>query len=308
MRMIPRSRQVARALSLTGTLALFSCLAGATIIDTTLRVPVQVTGPEGRLISQSIAVRVTSKNSSKALPYLVLLHGRAADPAQRARLALPIYPANARYFADHGFAVLTPLRVGYGASGGPDVEETGDCASKHYPQGIAAGLAQVRQLLEFARALPYVDAAHGIIVGESFGGLIAIAAAADQLPGVAGAVNISGGDGGDSLHRPDAPCRPDQLRDTLAFYGRSARIPTLWLYSANDRLWGSENPRQWFAAFTSTGGVGSFTQLPADKNNGHFIFNRNAGAWHPAFEKFLVAPKGEGSGSILESPTSLTAP
>jgi hypothetical protein len=28
--------------------------------------------------------------------------------------------------------------------------------------------------------------------------------------------------------------------------------------------------------------------LPADKNNGHFIFNRNALAWQPRFETFVA--------------------
>jgi pimeloyl-ACP methyl ester carboxylesterase len=308
MRLIPLGRQLARRLPLMGALALLSGLAGANVIETTLQVPVRVSGPDGRLISRTIAVRAAWESAAKALPYLVLLHGRPAEPAQRARLALPIYPANTRYFAEHGFAVLTPLRIGYGASGGPDAEDTGDCASKHYPQGIAAGLAQVRQLLDYARALPSVDPAHGIIVGESFGGLLAIAAAADRLPGLAGVINISGGDGGDSLNHPDAPCRPDQLRDTLAFYGRSVRIPTLWLYSANDRLWGSEYPRQWFAAFTAAGGTGTFMQLPADKNNGHFIFNRNVQAWHPAFEQFLAVLKDAGGGLIRGSRASPRAP
>jgi hypothetical protein len=101
------------------------------------------------------------------------------------------------------------------------------------------------------------------------------------------AVNISGGDGGNARTRADEPCRPDQMRETFARYGSANRLPTLWMYSANDRVWGPVYPRQWFAAFTHAGGRGQFVELPADKNNGHYIFNRNAAAWHPAFEAFL---------------------
>jgi hypothetical protein len=64
-------------------------------------------------------------------------------------------------------------------------------------------------------------------------------------------------------------------------------VPTLWLYSSNDRFWGPQLPRTWFAAFTEAGGKGEFVQLPSYKDNGHGIFSGNPVAWKPAFEQFL---------------------
>jgi homoserine acetyltransferase len=89
------------------------------------------------------------------------------------------------------------------------------------------------------------------------------------------------------LDHLEKPCRPDQLRDVFAHYGKTNRVPNLWMYSLNDRLWGTQYPKQWFDAFHQAGGKGEFVQLPADKNNGHYIFVRNAEAWHPAFEAFI---------------------
>ncbi len=258
------------------------------LLRETVQVPVRNSAAQEPRFRQLIDVEIVRERSRRRLPFLILLHGRAADAPERARLELPVYPANSRYFARLGFIVFTPLRVGYGLSGGPDVEYTGDCAFKRYDEGIGAAADEVRQLIGFAAARPDVDPAHGILVGESFGGLVALAAAAAHDPGVVAAVNIAGGDGGDSLHRPDDPCRPDQLRRTLAQYGRTSRVPTLWMYSANDRLWGPRFPRQWYRAFVAAGGAGRFVALPADKNNGHFIFDRNAKAWHPAFRRFLA--------------------
>ncbi len=275
-------------LALTGLAALYAGPLLAGIVEQTVPVPVRGSTGPGATFDQSMLLRTVRDERRGRLPFLVLLHGRDGDPQHRARLALPIYPANVRYFAARGFAVLVPLRVGYGATAGPDVEFTGDCNDKHFAAGVAAAVTETRELLRYARQLPYVDAGHGLIVGESFGGLAAIAAAAAQLPGVAGVVNIAGGDGGDSLHRPDEPCRPDQLQATFTAYGSASRLPTLWLYSANDRLWGTRYPQAWFAAFTAAGGRGTFTPLPADRNNGHFIFSRNAAAWHPAFEAFAA--------------------
>jgi dienelactone hydrolase len=198
------------------------------------------------------------------------------------------YPANSRYFASLGYTVLVPTRIGYGVTAGPDVEYTGECASKRFADGAAVAVAETREIVRHAQGLAGVDPERGIVVGESFGGLVAIAVAASGIRGVRAAVNISGGDGGDARTRPDEPCRPDLLRETFAAYGRANRIPTLWMYSANDRVWGNVYPRQWFEAYLQAGGRGQFVQLPADKNNGHYIFNRNAAAWHPAFERFLA--------------------
>ncbi len=262
----------------------------ASLIEETLQVPVTVRlpGAAAASISRQIAVRVVREAVAERRPFLILLHGRAADPQGRARLALPIYPANSRYFAAQGFVVLIPLRVGYGITPDPDLEVSGDCQFKRYLDAVLPAVAQTGAVIEFAHSLPFVDIAHGILVGESFGGLVAIAAAAEPPAGVVAAVNVAGGDGGDSRERPDAPCRPDQLREAFAHYGKMSRIPTLWLYSANDRLWGPLYPHEWYRAFVGAGGTATYAALPADKNNGHFIFNRNASAWHPAFERFIA--------------------
>jgi len=262
-------------------------LRAQAFVSETLHVPVRLATSTGTSVTQIIDVAVMRNAGSVRRPFVLLLHGRSADAAERARLALPIYPANARYLAGQGFVVLIPLRIGYGISGGPDLESTGPCDDKHFTSGVSPAVEEARQVLAYATALPYVDARRGIVMGESFGGLAAIAAAAAAWPGVVGAVSIAGGDGGDSLHRPDRPCGAERLSASFAAYGAANRVPTLWLYSANDRLWGSELPRAWYAAFMHAGGHGEFVELPADKNNGHFIFNRNAAAWHPAFERFM---------------------
>jgi dienelactone hydrolase len=264
-----------------------SLATAARLIEQTLRMPVQIERPGGAEVRQDIAVTIVREEAAGRRPFLVLHHGRGVDRAERAAMGLQTYPANSRHFASKGFVVIIPTRVGYGVSGGPDVEFTGSCASKRYAEGVAAAVSETRQILRYAERFGFVDADHGIVVGESFGGLVAIAVAASDIRGVAGAVNISGGDGGDMLRRLDEPCRPDQMRDTFARYGQANRLPTLWMYSANDRVWGRIYPKQWYEAFTRAGGLGQFVELPADKNNGHFIFNRNPPAWHPPFENFL---------------------
>ena len=147
-------------------------------------------------------------------------------------------------------------------------------------------IAETRRILIYLQNMPYVNTSRGLVIGESFGGLGAIATASSDIKAIRGVINISGGDGG-SLEHLEQPCRPDQLRNVFAHYGATNLMPTLWMYSVNDRFWGNEYPRQWFEDFINAGGTGTFVSLPADKNNGHYIFTRNPPAWHPAFESFI---------------------
>jgi dienelactone hydrolase len=256
------------------------------LVEQTLHVPVHLDQGGGAGPDRELVVTVVRAEAPKRLPFAVILHGRPGDAAGRAAIGQQKYPANARYLARLGFVVLVPTRIGYGVTGGPDVEFTGPCADKRPEPGLAAAVSQTRQLLAYAARLPYVDVTAGVVIGESFGGLAAIAIASTDIPGVQAAVNVAGGDGG-SLDHLDLPCGADRLRAALAAIGRSNRLPTLWMYSRNDRLWGPTLPAQWFDAFARAGGRGRFVSLPADRNNGHYVFNRNPAYWHPDLEQFL---------------------
>jgi len=276
----------AARLQVLALLLLALTAASAETVEETLQVPIRLVREDGAILQHGLVLTIVRDAARGRAPFAILLHGRPESADKFHGIGQQKFPANSRYLAEMGFVVLVPTRIGYGATGGPDVEYTGDCGSKDYARGMVPVVRQVRQILEFAAALPYVDSARGIVVGESFGGVAAIAVAASDVPGVAGVVSVAGGDGG-GLDHLEQPCRPDQLRDAFADYGRFNRIPTLWMYSRNDRFWGTQYPQAWFDAFSRSGGKGEFVWLPADKNNGHYIFNRNAPAWHPAFEGFL---------------------
>lgn len=72
-------------------------------------------------------------------------------------------------------------------------------------------------------------------------------------------------------------------------YGKTARIPTLWAYSDNDRWMGNKYPKEWFAAFKDNGGQGEFLALPAHGKDGHGIFTQNPNAWRPQVLEVLRA-------------------
>lgn len=220
-------------------------------------------------------------------PFLILNHGRAAKAADRASLAVGPYRPNARYFVDRGFAVFFLMRIGYGDTGGPDVEDSGACQFKNYPPGFEAAAQQSMIAIGYAKAQAYVDPTRGIALGQSFGGTTALVLAGKDIPGLLGAVNFAGGGGGNPTGSPEKPCRTDLLQELFSGYGETARVPTLWVYSENDRYFGPRYPRAWFDGFVKAGGQGRFVLLPPYKQDGHPSFTGQPQNWRPEFEAFV---------------------
>ena len=91
----------------------------------------------------------------------------------------------------------------------------------------------------------------------------------------------------DTIKSAEKPCGDYLIKDTFAKYGASNKVPTLWLYSVNDKFWGEQLPKDWFVAFQKEGGKGQFVSLPAFKEDGHSIFRGDLNAWKNDFEKFI---------------------
>ncbi|HYC44313.1 MAG TPA: alpha/beta hydrolase [Burkholderiales bacterium] len=271
-------------------LACLACgRAWSGLLEEVVQLPVEVRDIHHRTHQHRIIVTIWRDDERGSSPFLVLNHGRAGSAERRAKLGRARYTANARYFVAQGFAVFVPTRVGYGVTGGPDVEYSGPCARRNFSGAFDAGVAQTIAVIELAKAQPYVDGTRGLLVGQSFGGAITVALASKNPKGILGAINFAGGSGGDPERKPDSPCSESVLRNLFGAYGKTSRIPAAWLYSENDRYWGRDNPRAWHETFRSAGGVAEFVQLPAFRADGHASFTGNPEAWRPEVEKFLAS-------------------
>jgi dienelactone hydrolase len=259
----------------------------AAIVEEVIDVRVQMKSPQGQDIDQPIKVTIFRDDSREKAPYLILNHGRAGDAVGRANLKRARYSENSRYFVSKGFVVLVPTRIGYGETGGPDVEDSGPCDDRKFAPAYAAAAKETMAVIKTAEKLAYVDLSRGVVAGQSFGGMTAITLSSMKFPGMLGAINFAGGGGGNPKKRPGNPCSADRLLKLFEEYGAASSIPTLWLYSENDRYWGPDLPGKWCAAFVAAGGKAEFTSLPAHGEDGHSSFTANPDAWKPAFEKFI---------------------
>ncbi len=260
--------------------------AQVALVEEVVKAPIPLTTKSGAQ-SWEIVVTVFHDARRPKSPFLVLNHGRSSNDAERAATGRVRYSEISHYLVSLGFAVLVPTRIGYGVTGGPDVEYSGSCNDRNYAPGFDAAGEETAAVLQHARTLPYVDLSRGIVAGTSFGGMTAIKLATLKLPGLAGAVNFSGGVGGNPKEHPGKPCSPFALEALYRSYGAAAMVPSLWLYSPNDRYWGPQLPKQWFRTYVAAGGRAQFIELPAYGEDGHQSFVHNPAAWKPAFERFI---------------------
>ena len=284
-------------------LALAATACAAAVVEEVMVVTATVENMYGKPVTQPITVTVFRDDDRAKAPFLVLNHGRPAQPDEYAKMGRVRFTDNARWFVSKGFAVFVPTRIGYGVTGGEDMEYSGLGSARNYAPGFEVAAQQTLRVIELAQGLPYVDGERGVLVGQSFGGSATLATAAKRPPGIVGAINFAGGGGGNPVSRPGEPSRPDLLEKTFAGYGRTTTVPCLWLYSANDRYFGAVYPTQWFDAYRRGNPAAFFVALPplpaARGPDGHATFTRDPAAWRPAVEAFL---DGLGFGGLKPPP------
>ena len=96
---------------------------------------------------------------------------------------------------------------------------------------------------------------------------------------------------GAAATRRPATGAPDPPVAAAGRYGASARIPSAWLYAANDRFFDAALSRKMFDAYVAAGGGAEYVALAAFGSDGHRVFTSADGLalWQPPVEKFLAA-------------------
>jgi dienelactone hydrolase len=242
-------------------------------------------------------------------PFKVLLyaHGRPAYASARARLLRPIHARHVQYWLAKGYAVVAPIRPGYGTqptgTGGADQESSGagytsqgQCIRSPNPGRAAQAAASAqRQALDWVRQQAWARKDRIVLEGQSVGGLTTVALCASNPPGVVGCINFSGGAGGDPQHAPGKMCEPQKITALMAQYGQTTQPPSIWLYAPNDRYWGSVAPKQWHAAFNqAASAAGARAATPSQLvttapvgSDGHSLQRAGSQHWNAPLQAWL---------------------
>ncbi|WP_243360059.1 dienelactone hydrolase family protein [Fundidesulfovibrio terrae] len=220
-------------------------------------------------------------------PLVVISHGSPRDKKDMPGMNAVSRLREAEEFARRGFVVLVFMRRGFGASAGGFAETVGTGDNPDYAASGRTAAEDIREAIRIMKAMPYVDPARIVCVGQSAGGLATLALAADPPQGVVAAVNFAGGKGSTA---PDVVKKESNLVGAFAQYGRTARIPVLFVYSENDHFFGPRLARELHAAFNSAGGRAEFVMAPAFGEDGHHLFSRKGiPQWTPIVDAFLAA-------------------
>lgn len=256
--------------------------ASASIVEEEIRTDVKVRNVYGREIQREVISHVIRNSNSKS-PILIYNHGRGRTTLSATAPNYINKCAHSKFFVEYGFAVISPMRIGYGVTGGPDLEHPDQ--QRVGFEATEIGANQIIQVIERLEKFDWADTSKVVILGVSMGGSVAMNLATRTSPKIEFVLNFAAGFSGNPDLAPGQPIRPDLTEQIFRRFGKENKVPTFWFYSVNDRYWGEKYPKQWFSAFQSAGGKGEFFSLPPYGRDGHSILCGEIEAWRDDVEK-----------------------
>jgi pimeloyl-ACP methyl ester carboxylesterase len=231
-------------------------------------------------------------------PLLVMNHGVSLDAMERSYFPVIEFRDAALWFAKQGFVVVAPVRPGYGASAieiperglfGLFFSGVGDCSDVNFRDAGLAIASLDMWVIDYMTTLPFIKRDDVVVVGQSGGGWGAIALASQNPKSVRAMIGFEAGRGGHFNGKPNTNCAPDRLVEAAAQFGRTAKIPMLWIYTHNDSYFGPELSMRLASAYKNAGGNVEYHLLPDFGADGHFFIDSPdaIGIWAPLVSEFL---------------------
>lgn len=244
-----------------------------------LRIPMAEAGPQGL---EAFLVRPAG---TKRYPLALLSHGSPRSFDDRATMSAHKYYGIALEYARRGFAALIVMRRGYGTSPGGRIDRVGGCANAAYLPAAAVAVADLRAAIDAMARRPDVTTTGMIAAGHSAGGLATVALTAQAPPGLVAAISFAGGRGS---RDDDEVCNEDGLVQAFVSFGKTSRVPMLWVYAANDSYFGPDLARRLYDGFRANGGNAKFVAAPPYGDDGHYLYSVVARPqWTPYVDAFL---------------------
>lgn len=234
--------------------------------------------PAGSAGRSRLETTVFRPNGPGPFPLLIINHGKESGEPRRQVRDRFIYMATA--FVKRGYAVMVPMRQGFSNSSGKYLDYGCNMTANGYAQAN-----DVLDALNYAREQDWVDAERIVVAGQSYGGMATIALGTQDIPGVRGLINFAGGlrDDGNRCDWRAALVR------AFADYGSNSKLESLWMYGANDSLFGPELVGRMHEAFVRAGGQARLVGFGPFKRDSHGMIASRDGekVWWDETERFL---------------------
>jgi dienelactone hydrolase len=223
-------------------------------------------------------------------PLVMINHGVPGDKS-RLRATEPAYQVAAHWWVGQGYAVAVPLRRGVGGSQGEFAESTDTCDAADFARVAFVAAADIKGVAQYLASQPFIDPRRIVLVGQSVGGFAGLAVAADPPPGVVAVVDFAGGIGG--YGNGDICGGRDGLIEAARQLGLRAKVPSLWLYSTNDRWFGAVAWPMFEAYRAGAKPPASFVALPPFSYDGHAtLYRADPSVWASAVVAFMATVRG----------------
>jgi len=277
-------KKLAPLLALTMALLLHTAPAAAAVSEQQLDIPLAKNGSPGADIH---LVGIEYKPDGQGpFPLIVINHGSPRSALDRPKMN-PGYQAQARYFAEHGFVVITPMRRGYGKSGGNWAEDFYSCSNPAYYEAGLEGAKDIAAAINYEKAQAYVDPGKIILLGHSAGGFASLASSSQNPEGVLGTIIFAAGRGSQNA---DQVCGESNLIKSFSRYAAGTHVPMLWFYAENDHFFGPAMAQKFYKTYEEKGVDVHFIVAPAYRDDGHgYIYSRNNNVptWIGEVKQFL---------------------
>ncbi|MGY4306373.1 dienelactone hydrolase [Bradyrhizobium sp. USDA 4369] len=233
-------------------------------------------------------------------PLAIMNHGVALNPTERSFFPLVEFRDAAQWLARRGYFVVAPVGTGYGAAAidiperglyGPFFSKVGKCSHPNFRDpGLAVAQADL-WIIDYMTTDKRILPRDVIVVGQSAGGWASIALSSLNPPQIRAIITFAAGRGGHVDGKPNNNCAPDKLVEAAGEFGRTSRIPMLWIYAENDTFFGPVLSKRIHDAFTAAGGIADYRMLPPFGQDGHFLIGSPDAIplWSPLVAAFLDA-------------------
>jgi dienelactone hydrolase len=243
--------------------------------------------------SATIVVTTYRPSGSGPFPWIVMSHGTATTAEANRKIGRYRALSPIREWVKRGYAVIVPVRRGYGASGGDTFGDSyGTCKSPDFRRAGEGAAVDVLATIEWAKTQRDLDRQRWLLVGQSAGGFASIYTASKHPDGLVAVLAFAPGRGGRPDTYPGLPCLPELMARLFASIAPDIAVPVLWFYAENDAFIGPAAARLWFDSFRKAGGRGDFVMLPPfPENRGHGVYPSTTGIplWTAAVSTFFRA-------------------
>ncbi|MCC7486938.1 MAG: prolyl oligopeptidase family serine peptidase [Burkholderiales bacterium] len=239
----------------------------------------------------SIVVTTFRPQGGGPFPWVVVSHGTATSIEANRAIGRVRYAGVAREWVRRGYAVVVPVRRGYGASGGERLGDAyGGCSRPDFRRAGEGAALDLLAAVEWAKSHADLDPKRWLLAGQSAGGFASVYTASKRPPGLAAVLAFSMGRGGNPDTRPGEPCAADRLAGVFEDIAPKIAVPVLWFYAENDEYIGPRVQGIWFESFRKAGGRGELAVIPPfPARRGHGVFPSAAGRpiWTAAVAAFF---------------------